>query len=674
MSETDHHVLRCNWQNLILVVLLLFYFQTVKPQNAVNRYSDSILNIARKAPTKEAKIEGLLNVSIFWIDYDTMRAYQYLNEARTEMGKSPNDYYKGLYHLYLGNILMDFEPAKAKAEFSIADSFLTKDTSAKSFLYRSKLWNNYGVVLQKEDNAAAFMEIIVNKTIPYARKAGDSAQVGYQLQNMAMLMSNLTNYQKAADFYAQALITLREIPGIEQKRLDIFINAAKNALQMKNQLQSRRYLDSASKYIYKLPYSTSVPAYYRTELIYFKNARNNKKVLENYQMGILAAKNLRDNYALKELNFELSTFYRDLGEYQKAKGYLLKSYQNQPYSRLQNRAMFQQEMAKIEYHLGNYKTAYDFMDSLRMTMDAIYQKDVATKVLNYEQQYETAEKENQILRLESKSKQQELAIARSRWWQMALGAGLVWAVCIAFFSWAISKKNKKLLTQKEQLHREEMHSLQQKERLGKYDAMLQGQEAERSRLAKDLHDGLGGLLAGIKLKLSSIIAKAERKGVAKSEPIHEVMNQLDYSVDELRKIAHNMMPESLRYGGLASALSDLCRYMNTPMVTVAFQNLGIRDNYSDHLRTTVYRVVQELLTNAVKHAHAKKIILQCSELENWLFLTVEDNGKGMAQSKNSTQKGLGLNNIQTRISLLNGHIETLSVPGEGTTINIQIPL
>jgi len=109
-------------------------------------------------------------------------------------------------------------------------------------------------------------------------------------------------------------------------------------------------------------------------------------------------------------------------------------------------------------------------------------------------------------------------------------------------------------------------------------------------------------------------------------------------------------------------------------VQVVFQNLGIKDNYPGPLRVTVYRIAQELLANAIKHASATKVILQCSELDNWLFVTVEDNGKGMGQKEEHPKKGLGLFNIQNRISLLNGHLETLSQPGEGTTINIQIPL
>src|SRR5690606_18006177 len=178
---------------------------------------------------------------------------------------------------------------------------------------------------------------------------------------------------------------------------------------------------------------------------------NKQKVLENYEEGVSAAKKLGNTYMLKDLSFELSTFYKDLGEYQEARKYLLFSNTYQPYSRLQNRAIYQREMAELEYRLGNYKTAYGYMDSLGMIKDSIYQRDVTTKLLNFEQQYETAEKENHILRLETKSKQQELAIAKSRWWGLALGAGLVLAAFLAYFWWKIGRNNKRILVQKDLL-------------------------------------------------------------------------------------------------------------------------------------------------------------------------------------------------------------------------------
>src|SRR5699024_1355814 len=243
--------------------------------------------------------------------------------------------------------------------------------------------------------------------------------------------------------------------------------------------------------------------------------------------------------------------------------------------------------------------AYYYMDSLKVTMDSIYQKDVSTKILDLEQQYQTKEKENQILRLETKNKQQELAIAKSRWWELALGAGLALAVFVAYFLWKLSTKNKKLLIQNDLLHKEELRAMRQQERLSQYDSMLQGQEAERSRMAKDLHDGLGGLLAGVKLKLSSIVAKRGGDYPSSRSDINDVIHQLDYSVDELRRIAHDMMPESLRFEGLARALSDLCRYMSTVNVQVVFQNLGIKDYYPEQLRISIYRVIQVPLAHAI---------------------------------------------------------------------------
>lgn len=678
-AKRIHHRKCCRgddfkWAIIALTLGLgMFWPLSLSAQDAVSRYADSLLKNARQAPTTALKIEGLLDVSIFWTDHDTAKAYQYLAEARQQMGKSPTDFQKGLYHLYHANILMDYDAQQAKAEFAFADSLLAADTSPKSYLYRSKLWNNYGVVLQKEDNSAAFMEIIVNKTLPYARLAGDSAQVGYQLQNMGMLLSNVLDYKKAAGYYKQALQTIRYLPNKEENKLYIFVNAAKNALLMKDLDQAKGYLDSAAHYVQLIPHSTSVPTFYRTELTYFRHTGKKDNALQSYQKGVSAATELGDDYMLMDLNFELYALYRDLGEYQRAKTYLSLSHLYKRFSNIKNNALYHHEMAHLEYQLGNYRSAYHQMDTLSALLDSVYQKDVATKVLNFEQQYKTTEKENRILRLEAENRQQELAIAKSHWWRLALGAGLLLALSIAFFSWKINRKNKKMFTQKERLHQEELRSIHQQERLRQYDAMLRGQEAERNRLARDLHDGLGGLLAGVKLKLSSIIAK-KGQNITNGGGVHDVIHQLDYSLDELRRIAHNMMPESLRTGGLAPALSDLCRYMDSPQIPIKFQNLGLEDNYPEQLRIAVYRIAQELLANALKHANASEIILQCSELDGWLFMTVEDNGIGMPTGEDVPSKGLGLSNIRNRVALLNGHMEMQAQPGEGTTVNIQIPL
>jgi len=133
------------------------------------------------------------------------------------------------------------------------------------------------------------------------------------------------------------------------------------------------------------------------------------------------------------------------------------------------------------------------------------------------------------------------------------------------------------------------------------------------------------------------------------------------------------MPESLLYMGLKAALADLCNYMDTATTSVTFHGFDLNSAYRQPMLVGVYRIVQELLNNAIKHANATQIIVQCSESDRRLFLTVEDDGCGF-NPKDLEMKGLGLKNIENRVALLQGSVEIESHFGQGTTVNIEIPI
>src|SRR5690606_9192958 len=158
-----------------------------------------------KAPSTALTIERLLDVSHFWSGRDTTKAYQYLAEARKLMDTPPTTYQQGLYLLYHGGILMDYDKPKAKEAFLAADSLLGKGDSRKHYFYRAKLWNNYCVMIQTEDQDEAFMNIVLDKALPYARLSGDSISVAYQLHNIAIQMENVVNYEGAANYYKAAM-------------------------------------------------------------------------------------------------------------------------------------------------------------------------------------------------------------------------------------------------------------------------------------------------------------------------------------------------------------------------------------------------------------------------------------------------------------------------------------
>ena len=152
-----------------------------------------------------------------------------------------------------------------------------------------------------------------------------------------------------------------------------------------------------------------------------------------------------------------------------------------------------------------------------------------------------------------------------------------------------------------------------------------------------------------------------------------VILELDRSGDELRRVARNLMPEALLYIGLKHALADLCEYMDTPTMSVKFHEFDLSAAYPQPILIGVYRIVQELLNNAIKHAGATQIIVQCSESNQSLALTVEDDGCGF-NPQEVGKKGLGVKNVENRVALLHGTVEIDSHLGRGTTVNIEIPI
>jgi len=204
-------------------------------------------------------------------------------------------------------------------------------------------------------------------------------------------------------------------------------------------------------------------------------------------------------------------------------------------------------------------------------------------------------------------------------------------------------------------------------------SIMQGQEAERARIAKDLHDGLGGMLSGIKLNVSAmkdnITVPGQNAGF-----FNKFISQLDSAIAEMRRVAHNMMPEALLKFGLNEAIKDYCDGINeSKSVKIKFTQLGITQPLEKSVEVILYRIIQELTNNAIKHADAKNIFIQLSENENILNLTIEDDGKGFDKNQLKIIKGTGLQNVQSRVDYLKGTWNIESEIGKGTSIIIEIP-
>lgn len=304
---------------------------------------------------------------------------------------------------------------------------------------------------------------------------------------------------------------------------------------------------------------------------------------------------------------------------------------------------------------GNTTEALQYYKKYVALNDSLLNEKNMTNINRMEIKYETAKKEQQLTL-------QKAAIRQKNTLNYILLTGIVALLLISFLSYRTYK-------QKRTLQEHKISELEKEKLLLATQSILKGQEDERSRLAKDLHDGLGGLLSGVKLQLGAMkgnLILSEEHG----RSFNMALSKLDESISEMRRVAHNMMPEALVKLGLQQALQDYCDGLSEGQpftINCAFHDLEQRMEPS--VEITVYRIVQELLNNAVKHSGATAILAQVMRQENNLTITVEDNGKGF--DKSTVLQGAGLKNIHSRVDYLKGQLDIQSVPGNGTSIHIE---
>ncbi|MBK9729793.1 MAG: sensor histidine kinase [Chitinophagaceae bacterium] len=204
------------------------------------------------------------------------------------------------------------------------------------------------------------------------------------------------------------------------------------------------------------------------------------------------------------------------------------------------------------------------------------------------------------------------------------------------------------------------------------NAMMEGQEKERSRIAADLHDRVGSALSAIKLHMDGIRLSADIIS-QKQSSFEKVISMLDDAVNEVRQVSHDLASGVLVKFGLVDAIHDLCNTIQSAGgVEVNFITAGLDSRLDHKIEIALYRSVQELISNILKYAGAKEITIYFHRQEEWLSLMVEDDGIGFDPEKKSS--GTGISNVRSRINLLNGITLFDTSPGRGCTVTIKIPI
>lgn len=310
---------------------------------------------------------------------------------------------------------------------------------------------------------------------------------------------------------------------------------------------------------------------------------------------------------------------------------------------------------------GQYKKALDCADTLTVLKESLSSLEKANAVNQLQIKYETAEKDKQLSldQLQLSKNQlliahQSSKIAQKNVWMISIGGTVLLLVLIAagVYQQTLNKQR----------------ALEKENKIGTLKAAVTGGDNERSRIARELHDGIGGMLSAAMMRFSSM--HHEAPAITNTTAYKDAMGILREMGDEIRKTAHNLMPEVLLKQSLPEAVGIFCQNVQEgSTLKIDFQSFGSFDYLSQTYKLNIYRIIQELVKNITIHAHANHALVQLMHNDNKLILSVEDNGVGF--DVNETKGGLGLHNIRTRVSSMDGHFILESAPGKGTTVIIE---
>ena len=308
---------------------------------------------------------------------------------------------------------------------------------------------------------------------------------------------------------------------------------------------------------------------------------------------------------------------------------------------------------------GDFKSAFYYAQLYQQNSDSVFFEKRNNTLNELETKYQTAQKETKIA-------QQKVEIQQSKTRFLVVTALMFIIVAGSLFLYLFLKQRQKLLQNK-------IITIEQQKKLELTQAIIDGEEQERTRLAKELHDGIGGLMSMLKLQFTNF--KKSHTAIQENAEYNTALDLLNTASQDIRKISHALMPSALERLGLIDAVEQFCTSMQASAdFEIDFQHYNINERLPQRFELLAYRIIQELLNNIIKYAEAKEVLVQLAKNENHLSITIEDDGKGFDVSVIKNKDGIGLQSMQKRIELLSGKMDIDSAIGKGTSVNIELPI
>ncbi|GAB2829891.1 tetratricopeptide repeat-containing sensor histidine kinase [Ferruginibacter profundus] len=644
-------------QLLLYTIGFLIVSISATAQSAVNK--DSLLQVLKTAKEDSNMVNLLLKINA-----------AYNNDGHMDSG------------------LLYLEKAQQLAEKKNLTAFIPRINTA----YIQYYYNNSNYNKSKE---------YALKNLAIAEKNHDDVLMAKAYNNLTAVYNHFGNYKQAVDYSLKCLALSEKLKDsinfaaryatvsntyLNLKQNDKTIFYSKKAIELALQFDQKEELWAGLNNI-----GSGYSGQHKMDsAIYFGMKQLDFAKKENYTEGIIYASiNLSYRYFLNGDLQGVEKTLAILNEFEnqtadttiiaemyvaKALAHILKGNYT-PAKMLLDSSIGLAIKVKAESALGNayntYAKLYFMQNKVKEAENYAYRYDSLQSVANLKElnfyiedlgvQYETEKKETQIKLQQSQLKQRSIL-------NYFLATG-IFALLLIFLLGYRNYRNRQKLQQSK------IDELESEKKLTATEAVLKGEEQERTRLAKDLHDGLGGMLSGIKYSLTSVKENLVMTP-GNAQAFERSIDMLDSSIKEMRRVAHNMMPEILIKYGLDTALKEFCSEIDhSGVIHVNYQSVGMQKAVIEQTTAvTIYRMVQELVNNTIKHARAENILVQLhqSAQEKLLAITIEDDGQGFDTSILNQPGGLGWQSIKNRVDFLKGKVDIQSSAGKGTSVMIEI--
>jgi len=528
--------------------------------------------------------------------------------------------------------------------------------------------SNIGIIYKHQSNYMKAIEYL-DKSLTISLNTNNKKQTANTLNNLADLFNEQGDYNEALNYYNKSKIIYEELN--DQFTLASSINNIGLTYLAKNELDSAySFFNKSYKLYIKLDDLKRQAVPLNNLGIIFLRKQEYVKAIKNFNKCLEIVKmKFPDKYIEANTLNNLGNVYYKKSNYKKALNYCLDAFEisNEIGSveEIKNSSLYSYLIYKA---LNNEKKALqmfeiyvDMKDSisnqlntkalLKQEYKIKFEDNIRINKIKQEKEKKLLNKEKKINELELQKKEEKIYFFLSIFISV-----FVLGIIVYLYRQKIIKSKRDLEIQSDILN-----------------AVIQGEEKERKRIAIELHDGIGQMLTSVKINLESISSMTPEF----ETDINTSKKAVDKICNEVRSISHQMLPKALEISGIIAALEQLLfEFFEGTKITYEFNHYGVkRIKLSADMKLGIYRIVQEMINNIVKHSEATEVAVQLLKNNNLLILIVEDNGKGFNfKEKVNLNKGAGLSNIKSRVQLLKGEVNFQSSPQQGSVITLRMPI